>query len=101
MQYSDFHRLDRTSLRLAQLFDYLVREREQLVWHGQSERFGSIEIYDQHIFCGELDREIGRLLALKNAVDVACRYAAASFIIRLGVLVALIALCRSLPNGWG
>src|SRR2546427_5218456 len=29
----DFHRLDRTSLRLAHSLDHLVGEREQLVWN--------------------------------------------------------------------
>src|SRR5262249_32214641 len=52
-------------------FDHLVGEREQLVRYGEAERLRGIEIYDQQVFCGELDRQVGRLLALKNAVDVA------------------------------
>src|SRR6516165_960867 len=67
----DFHRLDRTSLRLAHSFNHLVGEREQLVRYGEAERLRSIEIYHQHVFCGELDRQVGRLLALKNAIDIA------------------------------
>jgi hypothetical protein len=51
--------------------DHLVRERKQLVRHGQAERLRGIEIYDHHVFCGKLDRQVGRLLALKNAIDVA------------------------------
>src|SRR5947209_19606395 len=32
----DFHRLDRTSLRLAHSFDHLVGEREQRGWNGEA-----------------------------------------------------------------
>ena len=51
--------------------DHLVGEREQLVRYGEAERLRGLEIYDQQVFCGELDWQVGRLLALKNAVDVA------------------------------
>jgi hypothetical protein len=56
---------------LRRSFDHLVGEREQLVRYGEAERLRSIEIYHQHVFCGELDRQVGRLLALKNAIDIA------------------------------
>jgi hypothetical protein len=44
----DFHRLDRTSLRLAHSFDHLVGEREQRRRDGETEYFGSLEI-DSHL----------------------------------------------------
>src|SRR5216684_3933837 len=50
----DFHRLDRTSLRLAHLFDHLVGEGEQLIWDGETERLRSLEVDEQ--------LELGRLL---------------------------------------
>ena len=47
-----------------------VCKGKQLVRHGQANRLRGIEIYDHHVFCGKLDRQVGRLLALENAVDV-------------------------------
>src|SRR6516165_3059440 len=43
----DFHRLDRTSLRLAHSFDHLVGEREQLCRNLQAERLGGREVDHQ------------------------------------------------------
>jgi hypothetical protein len=40
----DFHRLDRTSLRLAHSFDDLVGAGEQRLRYGKTERFGGFEI---------------------------------------------------------
>src|SRR5215831_3590947 len=40
----DFHRLDRTSLRLAHSFDDLVGDAEQRPWHGEAERLGGLAI---------------------------------------------------------
>src|SRR3989441_11162850 len=37
----DFHRLDRTSLRLAHLLDHLVGSGEQLVRHGEAEHLSA------------------------------------------------------------
>src|SRR5215470_3673169 len=54
-------------------FDHLVGECEQPIRHRQAERFGGLEVDNQHVSGGELDREVGRLLALKNAVDVTRR----------------------------
>jgi hypothetical protein len=38
------HRVDRTSLRLAHLFDHIVGEREQLVRHVKGNRLRSLEV---------------------------------------------------------
>jgi len=38
----DFHRLDRTSLRLAHLFDHLVGASEQRWWQVEAERLGGL-----------------------------------------------------------
>src|SRR2546427_8784499 len=43
----DFHRLDRTSLRLAHSFDHLVGAGEQRERESDAERLGSLEINDQ------------------------------------------------------
>src|SRR5262249_7170763 len=36
----DFHRLDRTSLRLTHSFDHLVGARQERLWNRQAERLG-------------------------------------------------------------
>src|SRR5215472_7877868 len=51
--------------------DHLVGAGEQLVWHGQSERFGGLQVDDQLVFGWGLHRQVGRLLALEDAIDVA------------------------------
>src|SRR5215471_9401450 len=43
----DFHRLDRTSLRLAHSFDHLVGAGEQLGWYGEAEHPGGLGIDNQ------------------------------------------------------
>src|SRR2546427_7548075 len=58
----DFHRLDRTSLRLAHLFDHLVGAREQRRRHVESERL-----------CGcEIDNEIAHKLVRPNLMPPIC-----------------------------
>jgi hypothetical protein len=49
----DFHRLDRTSLRLAHLLDHLVGEREQRWWDFETERLGGLEV-DHELEFGRL-----------------------------------------------
>src|ERR1700745_573582 len=60
----DFHRLDRTSLRLAHSLDHLVGAGEQRGRHFEAERLGRFEINYQLVFRGLLDGQVGRLGAL-------------------------------------
>jgi hypothetical protein len=66
----DFHRLDRTSLRLAHSFDHLVGNREQLVWNLEAKRLGGLEIDGQLELRRLLNGKIGRLGSLQDAIDI-------------------------------
>src|SRR5262249_37930493 len=66
----DFHRLDRTSLRLAHSLDHLVGEGEQPVWDLEAERLGGLEIDGQFELRRLLNGKIGRLFSLKDAIDI-------------------------------
>src|SRR6516162_1998246 len=66
----DFHRLDRTSLRLAHSFDHLVGNSEQRVRNGSAECPGSVEVDDEFEFGRLLDRHVGRLLAFEDAANI-------------------------------
>jgi len=48
----DFHRLDRTSLRLAHLFDHFVGAPEQRKRYRQTERLSALQIEKQFYFRG-------------------------------------------------
>src|SRR5947208_2221951 len=63
----DFHRLDRTSLRLAHSFNHLVGEREQPVRQVEAERLCSRDIDHQLELCRQHNRQITRLLAFEDA----------------------------------
>jgi hypothetical protein len=54
----DFHRLDRTSLRLAHLLDHLVSADEQSGWHSKAERLAAFKIDNQLNRRGLLVRQI-------------------------------------------
>jgi hypothetical protein len=59
--------------RRANLLDHLVGAGEQRWWHVEAERLGSFEVDRQLEPCRRLHREVGRLLALEDAIDVAGR----------------------------
>ena len=55
------------------LIDHLVGECEQQIRHGEAQRPGGLKIDDQLVLDWSLDRQVGGLLALEDAVDVAGR----------------------------
>src|SRR6516164_7915891 len=65
----DFHRLDRTSLRLAHSFDHFVGENVELRRNHQPKRVGGLAIYRQVESRGLLDWKLTRFRALKNLVN--------------------------------
>ena len=52
--------------RPANLFDHLVGAADQRQRNGEAERLGSLQVDDKLDFGGLLDRQIGRLLALRT-----------------------------------
>src|SRR5215813_2324401 len=66
----DFHRLDRTSLRLAHSFDHLVGGYLQSHWDCKAKCFGGFEVYNEFKLGRLQDRQIGRFFALKNPAGV-------------------------------
>src|SRR5436309_3947935 len=68
----DFHRLDRTSLRLAHSFDHLVGTGKHGRRNFEAKRLRSLEVDYQLVFGWRLHREVGRFLALEDAIDIGC-----------------------------
>ena len=66
----DLHRLDRTSLRLAQSFNHLVGTGEQQWRHGEAERLGGLQIKDELELGSLNDRQVRRLFSIKNAAGI-------------------------------
>src|SRR5438876_5049400 len=62
----DFHRLDRTSLRLAHLFNHLVGALLKTHRDVEAERLGGLEIDRQFVLDRNLDGKLARLRALQN-----------------------------------
>src|SRR5262249_10511486 len=68
----DFAPADRASFawRLPS-FDHLVGGHEQLVWNLEAQRLGGLEVDHKFILGRRLHRQVGRFLALEDAIDVA------------------------------
>src|SRR5215475_2961973 len=66
----DFHRLDRTSLRLAHSFDHLVGDGEHAGRDGQGERLGGPHI-DYQLELGRLHhRQVAGFVTAQDAADI-------------------------------
>src|SRR5215471_10259328 len=65
----DLHRLDRTSLRLAHLFDHLVRGHSHDQRHREVEGLRCFKIDDEFEFRWLLDGDIARLRPAQNLID--------------------------------
>src|SRR4051794_15783818 len=58
----DLHRLDRTSLRLAHLFDHLVGATQQRERNADAKSLGRFKVDEQINLGGLLYRQVSRLL---------------------------------------
>ena len=65
----DFHRLVRTSLRLAHLFNHLVGQQLHGNWYLDAKRLGSLEVDHQLEPSRLLHRQMGWLGALQYLVN--------------------------------
>src|ERR1700752_2292038 len=66
----DFHRLDRTSFRLAHSFDHLVGGSEQGRRDGDAEHRGGLDVEDQLELARLYNRQVGGLRTLEDAAGV-------------------------------
>src|SRR5438093_10356001 len=66
----DFHRLDRTSLRLAHSLEHLVGAAEYRNGHADIERLGSLEVDVQFDFGCLLNRQLGWLVTFQNPTNI-------------------------------
>src|SRR5215469_8440783 len=55
---------------ISQLLDQVVGSGEHRGWHREAECLGRFQVDDQFVFCRRLHRQISRLLALEDAIDV-------------------------------
>src|SRR6516225_12004080 len=66
----DFHRLDRTSLRLAHSLDHLIGAGEQRWRNAEAKRLRRDQLHNQIEFGRLLDRKVGRFRPAQNLVDI-------------------------------
>src|SRR5712672_3636618 len=66
----DLYRLDRTSLRLAHLFDHLVGTSKKRWGNVQAERLCGLEVDDKLELGWLLDRKLASVLACKDSGDI-------------------------------
>src|SRR6516162_5618540 len=78
----DFHRLDRTSLRLAHSLDHLIGLREQARRDGHPDRPRRRQIDDQLELGWLHDGHVGRFLAFENAAGIDANLAIAPEVTR-------------------
>src|SRR6266536_6112322 len=62
----DFHRLDRTSLRLAHSFDHLVGAKQNRGWYRNAYRLCGLEVHDELEIRWQLNRQICRFTPPKH-----------------------------------
>src|SRR5258708_26390754 len=70
------------SSHLAGLLDHLVRTGDERRRHGETERLGGLEVDRQFVLGRRLHRQVGRLFALEDAIDIAGRLSELVDIIR-------------------
>src|ERR1700745_2461075 len=66
----DFHRLDRTSLRLGDSFHHLLRTQQERFWYSEAERLSGGAIDDEIELGRLLDWDVARLRPAQNLVDI-------------------------------
>ena len=55
------------------LFDHRIGANEHRCGYVEAERLGGLEVDDQLVLGRRLHRQVGRLLTLKNAIDITSR----------------------------
>ena len=85
------------------LFDHLVGAKQDRLWHRKAERLGGLAVHDHLVFRRKLYREIARLRAAQDAIDI--RGGATNDVYRVGSVGEQTAVSDKLiehvlPNTW-